>query len=203
MATCYTCDVQSGKVTSLREFALGCARAMGANILMRDEPAGAVIKECKPITYYRDAFQKAKADLRAAENMTLKEAAQLVAEKEEERRRELSSAVRGHDETRARYEAMLRKVEAWKPPTVDHDGLKRFMIQQLKESIDHDCYDPTLYYAPGKSAAETTPERYRKDQIASAREEVERCAERWESEQRRAREVNEWNRALVNSLPSR
>lgn len=34
---------------------------------------------------------------------------------------------------------MLRQVEQWIPPTADHFTLKKFMIEQLKTSIDFDC----------------------------------------------------------------
>ena len=35
---------------------------------------------------------------------------------------------------RERYETMLAEVEAWQPPTPDHEELKRFMADQLRES---------------------------------------------------------------------
>jgi hypothetical protein len=34
--------------------------------------------------------------------------------------------------------AMLKKVQAWSPPTPDHAGLKTFMVEQLTNSIDHE-----------------------------------------------------------------
>jgi hypothetical protein len=40
---------------------------------------------------------------------------------------------------KAKYEAMLEQVEAWTPPTPEHVGVKKFMIDQLKISISFDC----------------------------------------------------------------
>ncbi|VTR91619.1 unnamed protein product [Gemmata massiliana] len=34
---------------------------------------------------------------------------------------------------------MLEHVRAWEPPSTDHENLKQFMIDQLRESIDFDC----------------------------------------------------------------
>ena len=36
------------------------------------------------------------------------------------------------------YEVMLSKVESWIPPSIEHDGIKLFMEEQLKYNID-DC----------------------------------------------------------------
>lgn len=40
---------------------------------------------------------------------------------------------------RKRYQAMLDQVNTWIPPTSEHDGLKKFMIEQLTSSIEGDC----------------------------------------------------------------
>lgn len=45
MPTGYTADVQSGKVTDFAEYAMNCARAFGALVLMRDDPSDADIPE--------------------------------------------------------------------------------------------------------------------------------------------------------------
>lgn len=65
MATGYTCDVSDGKITTLRDFALRCARAFGALITMRDEPFDAPIPEkFEPHTDYHDkAIREAREQL--------------------------------------------------------------------------------------------------------------------------------------------
>ena len=45
MPTGYTADIQDGKITTLREYALSCARAFGALIMMRDDPHDAPIAD--------------------------------------------------------------------------------------------------------------------------------------------------------------
>lgn len=196
MPTGYTADVQSGKVTSFREFAANCARAMGANILMRDDPADAPIKDYEPSTYYKDELERAKADAYDLEKMTNEEAARIQARENAERAKHLREAVERHQAERARYESMLAKVQAWTPPTPDHENFKAFMIEQLTSSISHDCYDPSDYYKPDTR----TPVEYLRDEIADAAKRVARCAEEWAAEQLRTRQRNEWNRRLFESL---
>ena len=56
--------------------------------------------------------------------------------------KEYLQSVRSHRETTRRYGSMLLQVEAWTPPTEDHEGLKKFMADQLTESIKFDGYEP-------------------------------------------------------------
>lgn len=58
-----------------------------------------------------------------------------------------------------RYDQMLRKVKAWKPPTKKHRKLKKYMIRQLTESIEYDCRMPI---AP---PVRSTAAEYRNDWI--------------------------------------
>lgn len=193
MATGYTYPVKEGKITTLRDFALDCSRAFGANVMMRDEPRDAPIREYQPSTFYRDALEKAKADLFDAERMTLA-AAERAAATAHAAEVERVAKYRAEQATElARYHAMLAEVEAWTPPTSDHEGLKKFMREQLAESIKFDSY---THADPVKLDGAT----YRQQALDDARRCVKRYAEEWEKEQQRTRERNEWNRALVASL---
>jgi hypothetical protein len=140
MPTGYTRPVEIGEITELKDFAMTCARAFGALIMMRDDPDGAEIPErFEPNTGYHDTeIAKAMADLLRLEDMDLLErgeayqAARAAAAKCHQESAEKDAAVR------SRYEAMLEKVMAWEGAP---EGLKDFMIQQLTESIRFDCRD--------------------------------------------------------------
>lgn len=196
MPTGYTHCVQKGEVTSFREFAIRCARAFGATIDMRDEPADAEIPErFEPHTDYHDkALQKARNDLEVYRSMSHEQCAKAAQsahvkavadwkEREAERNRQAT-----------RYTNMIAKVEAWEPPSSDHVELKNFMLQQLRQSLDFDCG-----HVWDRPVAED-PETWRATQI-------ERC-ERWIKyhEKGRAEEVertesrNRWLRQLRESL---
>lgn len=75
MPTGYTADVASGKITSLRDFALICARGMGALVMMRDEPFDAPIPErFEPSVFYKKHLDEAKQELAALRAMTAEDA---------------------------------------------------------------------------------------------------------------------------------
>lgn len=198
MPTGYTCRVQDGTITMFRDFAIQCARAFGANILMRDDPAAAPIREYEPDPYHRDAIEKAREDIYDAERLTMTQAESLLAAERVSVDKARSEAMERRKTEMARYEVMLVQVRAWTPPTPDHEGIKAFMVQQLEESIRFDCGDVSSYY---KASAET-PAEFIAARIAKAKRDIEYHAREWENEQRRTRERNEWNRALFASLPA-
>lgn len=196
MPTGYTCGVQEGKITTLEEFALRCARAMGANIMMRDERMDAPIKEYEVSPWHAEQLEAAKAWLYDFERMSLEEAAARIDKENAERSRELWSAKEKAQIERNRYETMLANVKAWTPPTADHEGLKKFMIEQLEDSIKHDCYERGQYYQPDIR----TPQEYLREQIAEAKRQVADREETLAKEHKVTRERNEWNRQLRESL---
>ena len=62
MPTGYTHDIPAG--ITFRQFALNCARAFGANIAMRDDPADKPIEVYEPSDYSAKAITKATNELR-------------------------------------------------------------------------------------------------------------------------------------------
>lgn len=198
MATGYTHGVREGNVTTLRAFALCCARAVSANVMMKDDDMDAPIREYEPPSYYRAQLKEAREELQEVECMTIEQATQLSLEEYEKACEVLMAITKSREEDRKRYAAMLDKVQAWTPPTVEHEGFKKFMIEQLAESISHDC---TVYaYPPPKLKS---PAEYRDEKLAMVKRSVKNYEEEWEREQQEARKSNEWNRALFDSLKGR
>lgn len=159
MPTGYTAPVQDGKITDFPAFAMQCARAFGALITMRDD-SGPIPDELKPsIDYYDHSEAAARDELGMLDALTPEEA-------EKKRDAEFKEATKSFDKTmserathKKRYEAMLTKVQMWTPPTPDHQGLRDFMEQQLKESIKWDCTDYEQYRPRKKSVPVWLAER--------------------------------------------
>lgn len=140
MPSGYTAKLYEGE-QSFEDFVLGAARGMGALVTMREEPSDAEIPERLEAStdYYDRQIREGKARLLELDALTEQDAAR-------EATREYAEAVEANTKDRveregkrARYEAMWARVEAWEPPTEDHVGLKKFMREQIQQSIDFDC----------------------------------------------------------------
>lgn len=197
MPTAYTSFVADNENFTFPEFAMLCARDFGALISMRDEPLDAPVPErFEPDDFYRKEYEAAKAayDTFIANPPTEEELSRSYDEyvaSEKERHVNMIAAKRL---IRGRYERMLTKALKWEPPTPDHQALRRFMIQQLQESIEFDCTEYDL----------ATPDKegyifFHKDG-ASLKSEVERKARRWREELERTRKRNQWLKDLRDSL---
>jgi hypothetical protein len=143
MPTGYTNLVAENDDVTFAEFTWHCARAFGALIMMRDEPMDAPIPdEFTDDGFYDKLVAEGRAKLAELQSCS-PEAAEALA------KADYASAMSAHErevervaKTRARYERMLADVSGWE--AAERFGeLKRFMIDQLKQSIQFDCYTPT------------------------------------------------------------
>lgn len=196
MPTGYTAAVSDGTVTDFPDFALQCARAFGALIMMRDEPSNAPIPESfQPSDYSAKKLEKARNKVSELQAMT-PEACDVAALADYNAQCESRAArVLGNTLTRERYEAMLTKVNAWEPPTPDHVHMKEFMVEQLESSINFDCSvyseDPLI---------QKTGLEWRIDQLATARRDIAYHAKASAEELERTATRNAWVKALRDSL---
>ena len=196
MPTGYTHPVQTGEVKDFPTFAMQCARAFGALVMMRDDPHDAPIPdEFQPSDYHTTEREKANARLMELRAMTPDQiqAAHRVQWDKDYRHAEDYKAEKVLQEER--YRAMLAKVEAWTPPSPDHDGLKRFMREQLVTSIDFDCGGS---YLPDIATAD--PYEWWGGEVKKAQRDIEYHTEEDAKERKRTDGRNRWVRLLRESL---
>lgn len=195
MPTGYTADVADGKVADFRTFALTCARAFGATVMQRDEPIDSPPRHREPSDYHIKALAAARAEEERLLALTDDEALVEMLEERAKADEYASDYVARKAEQRARYEAMLAEVDAWQPPTADHAEMKKFMREQITESIRFDCgdYAPTIpplmtaaAWIATKRAKAARDVAYHSEKNAK---EIERCAD-----------ANAWIDALYASL---
>jgi len=198
MPTGYTADVATGKITSLREFAMTCARGMGALVMMRDDPSGAAIPErFEPSDFQKKALAEAKAELAKVQAMSADEATAAAEAEYAAALARREERLREDDERTARYDAMIAKVEAWAGAP---EGLKEFMLDQLRQSKDFDCYTPEarLRYMPEPTLTSGTEWRHAQEIELLRR--VRYCAGEWEAEVARVEGRNAWIAQLRAAL---
>lgn len=137
MPTGYTADVVDGKVTEFKDFAMQCARAFGALIMMRDDPLNAPIPdEFAPDTRYYD--ERIAAELKRlgeVQAMTDAEAEQAAKDAHQKALDSRADYLARKDAEASRLNTMLAKVRAWTPPSPDHEEMKRFMVEQITVSM--------------------------------------------------------------------
>jgi hypothetical protein len=143
MATGYTAIIEKG--VTFRQFALGCARAFGALVTMRDDAPDVEIPEkFEPDDYNQKSLKEAVDELNRLNAMTDEQLSEAYSKQYNASLEGYNESLRKKTELKEKYESMLKEVEAWTPPTADHNGLKKFMAQQINESIKWDCdYEPT------------------------------------------------------------
>ncbi len=191
MPTGYTSTLHDGE-QSFEEFIWSCARAMGALILMRDDASDTPIpKRFEPSKYEVERVEKARTDLARVIAMSDDEWVAEQAVKAAEHATHQMEYRQNQERMEARYRAMLDRVTAWEPPTVEHVGFRDFMIEQLESSIKFDCtpHDwpyKALSHAEGITDAEETLARAEK----YLAEDIERTEGR-----------NGWLAALRESVP--
>jgi hypothetical protein len=196
MPTGYTFQLAAGKVTNFRDFAMSCARAFGACIDLRDEPASTPIPETfEPSPYHQERLAEALSELARVEGLSAEKWAA-------ESQKEYDEALAKHKEdiakvraTKDRYETMLSHVRAWTPPTLEHTGLKTFMVDQIVESIRFDC-EERFYKAPVLKS----PSEWHADALAKAKRDVEYHRGERAKEVDRSAGKTAWVKALRQSL---
>lgn len=194
MPSGYTSDIHDNKPVTFEQFALNCARGMGAAIHQRDDGAGE-ITERKLDSWYVKNVSKSRGVLIEMEERSMDEWAALQDAEIREAQTYRDNYVLERDALRGRYESMLEAVNAWEPPTTEHQGLKDFMREQLEGSAHFDC-GPCAPSVPEVVSVEV----YKARQIAAQRDRLARELESLEKEQERVRSQNEWVRALRESL---
>lgn len=199
MPTGYTAAIKDG--ISFEKFALDCARAFGACVMIRDEPGGgeAIPEAFTPSDYHEKAAQQSRERLASVLAISPQEREQAADEQWAEAEKHRVAMLAEKRQLRDAYQAMLDRVEAWKPPTADHDGLKSFMQSQIRESIDFDCGE-SFYATP---RPKLTGEQWVIEQVASIGRDIEYHDRRHAEEIERTAGRTEWVKALRASLVKR
>ncbi len=135
MPTGYTAPIEDDPDFTFEQYLWRCVRAMGVCISMRDMSMNAPVPDSFPLDDYRQKrVDQCRAEVAKLEAMTMAEAE----EEAEESFRSMAGSYEeidiGNQKMLARYEAIKAQVEAWPPPTSDHENFKAFMLEQIEIS---------------------------------------------------------------------
>lgn len=196
MPTGFTAPLYEGQEISFEEFVLRCSRAMDATVMLRDHPSDVLPTEDNVLEgdWDEGELDRLKSTLEAFEELDDEGWRREAETQNAEARAAYEKTVRETEELRTRYLQMGAKVEAWQPPTEDHQGLKDFILEQITRSIDFDCG-----YTPNKPEPVTGPQ-HREATLARLRDGIARAEKRIAEKAERNHGRAEWVRQLRESL---
>lgn len=203
MPTGYTSFIADG--ISFERFALVCARAFGACVIMRDDPINAPIPErFEPDRYHSTRVKECIERLQELSVMSEEEAQASAAQEYEDSVAGYRESINKSRKLKSQYTAMLAQVMAWTPPTPDHQGLKDFMIRQIDDSMHGDCSDEYVRHLEQYIAdiEKLTADEWKAKSIQDLQKSIAYHSKKQEEENARTASRSEWISQLRASLAS-
>ncbi|MBU5262067.1 hypothetical protein [Bacillus atrophaeus] len=196
MPTGYTSDIYEGKEVSMSDYLIKCARAFGAAITMRDEPLDKSIPVFEPNPYYKENLDKERIKYDHFLKMTDDEIRHEIDVMYDEQLESCKRLAKESQDRLKRYESILKELNVWDPPTVDHIELKNFAISQIGSSIKTDCIYSDYCRYPQKPTVEEWKSRKLKDFETN----IEYYSAKWNEEVLHTKNRNKWVNDLKMSL---
>lgn len=201
MATGYTQDVLTGKITSLPQFARACARNFGALINMRDDSLDAPFpsKGFKPSSYNAKQLPGAIRRITNLVKLSEKELAAAFAKYKKRSLKYYHDGIAKTKQAREQCEQLLAQVREWTPPTNEHKAMKEFMTQQLTSTVEYDG-DASYYEGEIAKLNQMTVWEWHDKQLQDAARDINYHRKTQSEEVERTAKRNQWIFALEASL---
>lgn len=192
MPTGYTSIIEDGNAT-FRDYALRCARGMMPCIMQRDEGLGTPPRLQEPSDYHRKAAEEARARLAELAVMNAADCDHAARVEHAATMARWQKSVDDAAAKAAKYETMRAAALAWKAPTPEHEGLRAFMLDQIKISTEYSgAYDMPVQRSGAQWLA---------DEMAHAGRQFKSAVEQHTEEVARTNSRNAWIATLLASLP--
>ena len=203
MPTGYTAGILDGTIETFEQFAKTCMRAMGACAHLRDEPLSAPYKIRKPGDYHSNEIKKAQQELSQLNNISDKDLIEKTRHELQESLNRYKTMKYERKKNRIKVIDMIKAVNAWNPPTSEHDGVKDFMLEQLKQTLEFDFSstwvdeeidksEMILAMLNGKQIREEKQKKLEADLVYHKRELAD--------ETKRCNDANKWVKDFLESI---
>lgn len=139
MPTGYTAGIIDGTTKTFEDYAKHCMRNFGACIHMRDSKFSDPYKPDTVSDYHPKEIQSLEKELKKLNSIP---DGKLLNDYQIELRDQIQrneKSVIEMQERKDRLIEFLNKAKAFKAPTIEHTGIRDFMIQQIEDTIDWDC----------------------------------------------------------------
>lgn len=111
-----------------------------------------------------------------------------------------AKAMAKSDALQDKYEAMLKQVKDWVPPSSEHVKFKEFMIEQITTSIEFDC---SRDYYENNIPARKSGQEWMMDQVEKIQRRIAFHRDTHRKEVERTNSRNKWIADLRASLASK
>ena len=199
MPTGYTSLIKDG--ISFEKFVFECSQAFipqARDEHFKDWP------EFKPSTeYHQKGYDEALDNLGKYSKISDEDLLIEMNKKYDEEVASIHKYIEEHKDLLEKYVAMRSKVSLWIPPTSDHEGLKKFMLEQIDKSIEFDC--ESTYYKDqlermAKKHVNISLNDYRKEILDQCSTGLQYHKAEMHKEEVRISKTNLWVNTLKNSV---
>lgn len=198
MPTGYTADVVDGKVTSFEEYAKQCMRAFVMH--MRDDSWDRPYYPRQVNDYYEREAKNLEKEIAKLEKTDEKELWALECKRMESDIKGTKKIIADAKKETERINAMLKKAEAFVPPTEEHVYIKQFMIEQLKISMHEGDYWEERIKENQRRLKGKMPKGFKKELIKDKQESLERAKRRYAEEVASCKKCNDWCDAFLKAI---
>lgn len=203
MPTGYTAYIEDGEITTGKEFLKLCTRAFGIAIDLKDEPLSTPTPiSFEPSPFYKDSYYKALKKLEEVNKMTFDEAKIQMRADYKKRISDYKAYAERETAMNEKYSKVRKEVEEWIPPTEEHEGLKKFALEQIDMCVTKQEYIDE-YLEKSKEEFDDSDEavqNYINDIVDYYQRDAERSYKYWKEELERTRSKNEWMTKFLESL---
>ena len=203
MPTGYTKYIEDGDITTGKEFLKLCTRAFGVAIDQKDDPLSVPTKtKFKPSQYYIDVYNKACEGLRDAKSISFNEAKLRLKSKHHKKIEDCKKCAEKYSDLRNKYLKVRQEVEAWTPPTSEHNGLKKFALEQIDMCIPS-VESINEFINKSKEPLDLSDEaitKFIENNIAQYKDSVEYYKKSMNAEYERTQEKQDWMDKFLASL---
>ena len=205
MPTGYTVYIEDGDITTGKEFLKLCTRAFGVAVDQKDDPLSVPTKtKFEPSQHYIDAYNEACAELRDAKSVSFNEAKLRLKNKYNKKIEDYKKLAEKYSDLRNKYLKVRQEVEAWTPSTPEHDGLKKFALEQIDMCIPS-TESITELINKSNEPLDLSDEailKFIEDNISQCKSSVEYYKKSMDTEYERVKKKQEWMDKFLESLES-
>ena len=203
MPTGYTAYILDDEVTTGKDFLKLCTRAFGVAINQRDEPLNVPTNEKQEVNnYYRNRMSEAITNLNNIFEMNYDQMTFAMTQEHHEKVKHATETVRRLEDENIKLIKVKDEVEKWKPPTEEHQNLKKFALEQIDMSMNSDGL-VDAYIEDMNKVLDTSQEavlEWYDEKLEDAIDELNNAYKWYKEEYKRIDSRNQWMKEFLDSL---